>query len=48
MFPTPISIDGKEIGNKRVGKVTKQISSIYSDIVMGKNEKYAHWITAVY
>ena len=46
---TPVtSIDGKKIGNGRAGKVTKQISSIYSDITMGKNKKYAHWITAVY
>ncbi|MGI0003339.1 MAG: branched-chain amino acid transaminase [Nitrosopumilaceae archaeon] len=43
-----ISIDGKKVGNGRAGKVTKQISSIYSDITMGKNKKYAHWITAVY
>lgn len=43
-----ISIDGKKVGNGRAGKVTKQVSSIYSDIVMGKNKKYAHWITAVY
>jgi branched-chain amino acid aminotransferase len=43
-----ITIDGKEIGNGRAGKITKQISSTYSDIVMGKNKKYAHWITAVY
>jgi len=43
-----ISIDGKEIGNGRAGRVTKQISATYSDIVMGKNKKYAHWITAVY
>ncbi|HXV38487.1 MAG TPA: branched-chain amino acid transaminase [Nitrosopumilaceae archaeon] len=43
-----ISIDGKKIGNGRAGKISKQISSIYSDIVMGKNKKYAHWITAVY
>ncbi len=43
-----ISIDGKKVGNGRAGKVTKQISSIYSNITMGKNKKYAHWITAVY
>ena len=43
-----ISIDGKEIGNGRAGKITKQISSTYSNIVMGRNKKYAHWITAVY
>ena len=43
-----ISVDGKEVGNGRIGNITKQISSIYSDIVMGRNKKYSHWITAVY
>ena len=43
-----ISVDGKEVGNGRIGNITKQISSIYSDIVMGRNKKYAHWLTAVY
>ena len=43
-----ITVDGKEIGNGRAGKITKQISSTYSNIVMGKNKKYAHWITEVY
>ena len=43
-----ISIDGKEIGNGKAGKITKQISSMYSDITIDKNKKYAHWITAVY
>lgn len=43
-----ISIDRKKIGSGRAGKITKQISSTYSDIIMGKNKKYAHWITAVY
>ena len=46
---TPVThIDRKAVGNGRAGKVTKQIGSIYSDIVMGRNKKYAHWITAVY
>ena len=43
-----ISIDGKEIGSGRVGRITKQITSIYSDVTMGRNKKYSHWITAVY
>lgn len=43
-----ISIDGKKISNGRVGRTTRQISAIYSDIVMGKNKKYTRWITAVY
>ncbi len=42
------AIDGKVVGNGRTGKVTKQIGSIYSNIVMGRNKNYTHWITTVY
>lgn len=46
---TPIiSVDGKRVGMGRIGAITNQIRSAYSDIVMGKNKKYSHWITAVY
>lgn len=43
-----ISIDGKKIGDGKVGKITGKIRTIYSDITMGKNKKYSGWITAVY
>ena len=43
-----ISVDGKMIGDGKVGKITKNIRTIYSDITMGKNKKYSKWITPVY
>ena len=43
-----ISIDGKPVGNSKVGKITGDIRKIYSDITMGKNKKYFNWITPVY
>lgn len=43
-----ISIDGKKVGDGKVGKITGKIRTIYSDITMGKNKKYSKWITAVY
>ncbi|HVZ62663.1 MAG TPA: branched-chain amino acid transaminase [Candidatus Nitrosotalea sp.] len=43
-----ISIDGKPVGNSKVGKITGDIRKIYSDITMGKNKKYSNWITPVY
>lgn len=43
-----ISIDGKKIGDGKVGKITEKIRTIYSDITMDKNKKYSKWITAVY
>ena len=46
---TPIiSVDGKKIGVGKAGNIAKQLRSIYSEIVMGRNEKYSNWITAVY
>ena len=43
-----ISVDGKRVGDGRVGKVTGDVRKIYSDITMGKNKKYSSWITPVY
>jgi branched-chain amino acid aminotransferase len=46
---TPIiSIDGKIIANGKPGIVTKKMMQTYLDIVMSKNDEYAHWLTAVY
>ena len=46
---TPIiSIDGKIIANGKSGIITKKMMQEYLDIVMGKNDEYAHWLTAVY
>ncbi|TLX67452.1 MAG: branched-chain amino acid transaminase [Thaumarchaeota archaeon] len=46
---TPIiSVDDKKVGIGKAGKITKQLYSIYSEIVTGRNEKYSDWITSVY
>ena len=46
---TPITVmDGKKIGNGKVGVITNKMMEEYNDIVMNKNENYAHWVTAVY
>jgi len=43
-----ISIDGKKVGDGKVGMITENIRKVYSDITMGKNKKYSKWITPVY
>lgn len=46
---TPIiRIDKNEIGNGRVGAITSEIMSDYTDLVMNRNEKYSEWLTRVY
>ena len=46
---TPITVmDGKNVGNGKVGVITNKMMEEYNDIVMNKNENYAHWVTAVY
>ncbi len=46
---TPIiSIDGKKVGSGKVGRITQQIRRTYTEITMGRNKKYSHWITPVY
>ncbi|KFI21023.1 branched-chain amino acid aminotransferase, partial [Nitrosococcus oceani] len=43
-----ISVDGKRVGDNKVGKITENIRKIYSDITMGKNKNCSKWVTPVY
>ena len=43
-----IAVDGKKVGDGKIGKITAKIKTIYSDITMAKNKKYSKWITPVY
>jgi branched-chain amino acid aminotransferase len=46
---TPIiEIDERPIGNGKIGKVTKKLQQLYSNMILGKNPKYRDWCTPVY
>ena len=46
---TPIvKIDRQQVGNGKAGKITKEIMSDYTNVVMNRNERYSHWLTPVY
>ena len=46
---TPIlSIDKKQINCGSLGKITKQVSECYFDIVSGKKEEFLNWLTSIY
>lgn len=45
---TPIThIDGKKVGNGRIGSMTSKLSDIYSRIVSGKEREFSGWLTYV-
>ena len=45
---TPIrELDDRTIGNGGRGSVTEKIQNVFFDIVKGKNDKYASWLTYV-
>ncbi|MDK6029039.1 branched-chain amino acid transaminase [Ignisphaera sp. 4213-co] len=45
---TPIvEVDGRTIGNGRIGEVTSKIMDYYNSITLGKIEKYRKWVTEV-
>ncbi len=45
---TPIrEVDGRTIGKGKPGEITKQIQTIFFDIVKGRNKKYKSWLTKV-
>lgn len=45
---TPMrELDGRIIGTGKPGPVTRELQSVFFDIVKGKNKKYASWLTDV-
>ena len=45
---TPIrELDRRAIGNGTAGPITKQLQSLYFDVVHGRSPKHAHWLTLV-
>lgn len=45
---TPIcELDARIIGNGKRGKITHKLQDMFFDIVYGRNEKFAHWLTYI-
>ncbi|GAC1444212.1 MAG: branched-chain amino acid transaminase [Chloroflexota bacterium] len=42
------SVDGRRIGDGRVGPVASSLQRLYFEIVKGRNAKYLDWLTPVY
>jgi branched-chain amino acid aminotransferase len=46
---TPLTeVDRRQIGNGEIGKITKKLQKLYSDVIRGRNPKYLEWCTPVY
>ena len=46
---TPVTtVDGRRVGSGAPGVVTKRLMRAYDDAVMGRDERHADWLTAVY
>ncbi len=43
-----IEVDGRPVGDGRIGPIVEKIRGLYFDVVKGKVEKYKHWCTPVY
>ena len=45
---TPVTeVDRRPVGDGNPGPITRQLSSLFFDVIRGKNEKYKHWCTPV-
>lgn len=45
---TPVvSVDKYDIGTGEVGPITRKLEDLLADVVRGRNDKYAHWLTSV-
>ncbi|MBS7609703.1 branched-chain amino acid transaminase [Candidatus Bathyarchaeota archaeon] len=46
---TPIvKIDGRIVGDGSIGPITRRLQEAFFSIVEGRNDRYKHWLTAVY
>ncbi len=46
---TPIAeIDRRQIGDGEIGKITKNLQQLYSDVIRGNQPKYLSWCTPAY
>lgn len=43
-----VSIDNRDLGDGKVGPVSKELQKLYFDVVRGKVAKYKHWCMPVY
>ncbi len=43
-----IEVDRRKIGNGKIGSVTRNLQSIFFDVVRGRHAQYAAWCTPVY
>lgn len=42
-----IEVDRRKVGTGGVGPITAQLQTLFFDCIRGRNQKYAHWLTAV-
>ena len=46
---TPVAeVDHRKIGSDEIGKITRKLQQVYSEVIRGNNPKYVDWCTAVY
>ncbi len=43
-----VSVDNRELGDGKVGPISKELQKLYFDVVRGKVAKYKHWCMPVY
>lgn len=41
------TIDNRPIGSGKIGPITRQIQTLYDDVVHGRVPEYSHWLTAI-
>ena len=43
-----VSVDNRDLGDGKVGPISKELQKLYFDVVKGKVEKYKKWCTPIY
>lgn len=42
-----VSVDGYEVGNGKIGPITRRLAETFDRVVRGRDDRYLHWLTRV-
>lgn len=43
-----VEVDHRIIGDGKIGSVSEKLAQAFNDVLLGKNEKYMHWLTPIF
>ncbi|HBR23668.1 MAG TPA: branched chain amino acid aminotransferase, partial [Firmicutes bacterium] len=43
-----IEVDHRIVGDGKIGPIADKLQQAFNDVLLGKNDKYKHWLTPIF